>query len=254
MNQSRVTLKKEDELILHSEVEGMCPLCPRSLIYAKEGKNYKEFEIAHIYPLNPKKDEAELLKNEERLSKNSNDLENLICLCVSCHTKFDKPRTIPEYRLLVDKKKKLLRQRRQKEIWIDTKIEQDIVLIIETLYAENIDLTEDDILKYNPKTIDEKVNDTITLLTKRKIHRNVQDYFYIIKNKFIELDSISPTTTEIISLQIRTHYLLLRKQNQNQKEIFDALVEWMTKRTNQNNCEAAEIIVSYFVQNCEVFE
>ena len=92
------------------------------------------------------------------------------------------------------------------------------------------------------------------MLTKRKIHRNVQDYFYIIKNKFIELDSISPTTTEIISLQIRTHYLLLRKQNQNQKEIFDALVEWMTKRTNQNNYEAAEIIVSYFVQNCEVFE
>lgn len=254
MSGNRVSFKKEDELILYSEVEGMCPLCPKSLIYEKEGRNYREFEIAHIYPLNPKKEEAELLKNEERLGENPNDLKNLICLCVSCHTKFDKPRTIDEYRFLVEKKKKLLRQRKQKEIWIDTKIEHDIIQIIETLYVENVDLTDDDILNYNPKKIDEKVNDSITPLTKRKIHRNVQDYFYVIKNKFIELDSIAPTTTEIISLQVKTHYLLLKKQTQNQKEIFDALVEWMTKRTNQNNYEAAEIIVSYFVQNCEVFE
>jgi HNH endonuclease. len=254
MSENRVTIRKEDELILYSEVDGICPLCLKSLIYDKDGKNYKEYEIAHIFPLNPKKVEVELLKDEERLSKNSNDLSNLICLCTSCHTKFDKPRNVSEYRLLVEKKKNLQKQRKYKEILIDTKIENEIIQIIETLYAENKELYEDDILNYDPKTIDEKVNDTITLLTKRKIHLNVQDYFFIIKNKFVELDKITPTTTELISSQVRTHYLLLKRQTNNQKEIFDALVDWITKRTNQNNYEAAEIIVSYFIQNCEVFE
>jgi hypothetical protein len=85
--------------------------------------------------------------------------------------------------------------------------------------------------------------------------RNVQDYFQIVKSKFIELDKITPLTTETISAQIKTHYLLLCKEHKevNQKIIFDALVSWLSKRTKQDNDEASEIIISYFIQNCEVF-
>ena len=60
-------------------------------------------------------------------------------------------------------------------------------------------------------------------------------------------------TTEIISSQIKTHYLLLQKQSNNQKEIFNAMVTWLQKQTKQNNQEASEIIISYFIQNCEIF-
>jgi hypothetical protein len=148
-----------------------------------------------------------------------------------------------------------LRQTKDKSLWGDTKIENDIKEIIRILATEEIDLSKEDILKYDPKEIDRKVNDTITILTKRKIHRNVQDYFQIVKSKFIELDKITPLTTETISAQIKTHYLLLCKEHKevNQKIIFDALVSWLSKRTKQDNDEASEIIISYFIQNCEVF-
>lgn len=255
MDLNRQGFTENDKLILYSQVEGMCPLCPNLLMYEKGSQNWKNFEIAHIYPLNPKKEEFELLKNEEKLSSDSNDLKNLICLCVSCHTKFDKPRTIKEYRELVTIKKSLLRQSKDRTLWADAKIENDIQEIIKILATEEIDLSKEDILEYDPKEIDRKVNNSITILTKRKIHRNVQDYYRIVKTKFIELDKLSPLTTEIISTQIRTHYLLICKEHKeiNQKIIFDALVSWLTKRTRQENIEASEVLISYFIQNCEVF-
>lgn len=255
MEKNREVFTENDKLILFSEVEGMCPLCPNTLMYEKVNQNRKNFEIAHIYPLNPKKEELELLKNEEKLSVDSNDLKNLICLCVGCHTKFDKPRTVEEYRELLSIKKTLLRQTKDKSLWSDTKIENDIQEIIKILATEEIDLSNEDILKYDPKEIDRKVNNTITTLTKRKIHRNVQDYFHIVKSKFVEFDKITPLTTELISTQVKTHFLLLCKEHKdiNQKVIFDSMVNWLTKRTKQDNDEASEIIISYFIQNCEVF-
>ena len=96
MQENRPPITENQKLLLFAEVDGVCPNCPNVLMYDKNGRKYKEFQIAHIYPLNPKPDEIETLRNEERLSKDPNHLDNLICLCESCHTKFDKPRTAEE--------------------------------------------------------------------------------------------------------------------------------------------------------------
>jgi HNH endonuclease len=256
MSDSRKKISENNQLILFAEVEGVCPNCPNLLMYDKNGRKEKKYEIAHIYPLNPKPDELVLLKDEERLSKDPNHNDNLICLCVDCHTKFDKPRTVEEYRSLFAKKKNLIRRNKEKSIWINTGLEAEISKIIDLLSQKEFDTSLPDKLSYDPKTIDEKTDDTITYLTKRNIHRNVQDYYHSIKLKFIELDKITPLTTETISSQIKSHYLALRKQNKeiDQKEIFDAMVTWLDKNTNQQSKEASEIIVSYFIQNCEIFE
>ena len=81
MSNNRKKFTENDNLILYSEVEGMCPLCPNTLMYEKNDQNRKNYEIAHIYPLNPKADEIKLLKDQERLSTDPNDLKNQICLC-----------------------------------------------------------------------------------------------------------------------------------------------------------------------------
>jgi len=256
MEEKRISPSTNQKIHLFAEVDGVCPNCPKILMYDKKGKKYKQFEIAHIYPLNPTKIELELLKKEEKLSSDPNSLDNLICLCVECHTKFDKPRTVEEYQDLVSKKKKIIHKNKAKSIWNDTKLEDEIFEIISLLSSEEFDFDSDDILNYNPKKIDRKTNNTITALTKRNIHRNVQDYYSLIKNKFKELDKIAPLSTETISSQIRTHYLALSRQdpNQSQKNIFDGMVSWVTIQTNQISNEASEIVVSYFIQNCEIFE
>ena len=255
MQENRKKITENPKLLLFAEVNGYCPTCPNQLIYEKNKKKFKRFEIAHIYPLNPTKIELELLKNEEKLDADPNSLNNLICLCVDCHTKFDKPRTVIEYQNLVSIKKKLISRNLEKEVWNNTTLEKEIFDIIELLSDQDFDFSTDDILSYNPKTIDAKTDNTITYLTKRTIHRNVQDYYSLIKNKFSELDKIAPLTTETISSQIKSHYLTLSKQqiDKSQKDTFDAMVSWLSKRTNQHSNEASEIIISYFIQNCEIF-
>jgi len=256
MEEKRISLSENPKLLLFAEVNGVCPTCPNQLIYEKNKRKYKKFEIAHIYPLNPTESEFELLKKEDKLDSDPNSLNNLICLCVDCHNKFDKPRTVKEYRNLVAIKKKLINQNKEKEIWNNTTLEDEIFDIIDLLSEQDFDFDTDDILNYDPKTIDKKTDDSITFLTKRAIHRNVQDYYSLINKRFAELDKIAPLTTETISSQIRTHYLSLCKQekDRSQKEIFDGMVNWLSKRTNQPSNEASEIVVSYFIQNCEIFE
>ena len=135
-------------------------------------------------------------------------------------------------------------------------MEKEIFDIIELLSDEDLDFNSVDILNYDPKTIDNKTDNSITFLTKRTIHHNVQDYYSLINNKFKELDKIIPLTTETISSQMRTHYLSLSKQqiDRSQKDIFDGMVNWLSKKTNQQSNEASEIVISYFIQNCEIFE
>jgi len=247
----RRKIQPNEQLILHSEVSGICPLCPTKLIYEKNGRNQKGFEIAHIYPLNPLPIEITLLENEELLNNDTDHGDNLICLCNPCHKKYDKEKTVEEYRDLVKIKKDILKRKKEQEIWSKTTIKEEIFEIINLLVEQELDF--DDNIEYSPKTIDNKTNDSITILIKRKIHQNVREYFYIISPKFKELDFITPMTTEIISSQIKTHYLLLKQQGSNQKEIFEAMVSWLQKQTKQDNREASEIIISYFIQNCEIF-
>lgn len=255
-NNNRKTISKYDELQLFSEVDGVCPNCTTILIGNKSGKKRKDYEMAHIYPLNPKPEELVILKDVEKLNTDSNHPDNLICLCLKCHNEFDNPRTLEEYLKLFSKKKKLINLFKEKSYWTNSNIENEIFQLIDFLANEDTDLEDEDILNYDPKTIDDKTNSSITKLTKRKIHINVQEYFNKVKNKFRDLDKLQPGTTETISIQIKQHYLLLKKNDptKNQKELFDAMTNWLNKRTQNISYESSEIIISYFVQNCEIFE
>ena len=105
----------------------------------KNGRIYRTFEVAHIYPANPKPDEIILLSNEERLSEDVNDLKNVIAVCRICHKKFDTPRTIDEYRKWVRMKKQILQENEIKDNYISFNIEEDIITIIDRLNSVDIE-------------------------------------------------------------------------------------------------------------------
>jgi DNA-directed RNA polymerase subunit RPC12/RpoP len=255
MSNNRKKYTENENILLYNEVDGQCPICSVELMYKKKEKSYKKFEIAHIYPLNPTSIEKILLKDEEKLSLDLNDLKNVICLCVDCHTKFDRPRTIKEYKEMVQIKKKIIKTNEERTLWSNHNIETSINKIIEMLVSKSDFEDEENInLTYDPKKIDDKTNETITVLTKRKIKRNVEDYFLFIKKKFNEVDKLQPVTSEVIASQIKTYYLKMKQHYKSQKDIFDGLVNWLNIKTDNVSVDASEIIISYFVQNCEVFE
>jgi len=253
MSNKRKTASDNQNMVLFEEVDGICPLCSASLIYDKNGSKYRQFENAHIYPLNPTGEEKELLKDEERLSTDVNSLDNLIALCKDCHGQFDKPRTVEEYRKVFAIKEKLIKNGKSKSVWNSFNIEEDINKIIEELaFEDNLDIYEK--IEYDPKTIDSKVDDTLSVLTKRKIKGHVSEYYNVVKSKLIAVDAIKQSSSELISSQIKSYYIKMSQIHDDQQSIYEEMVTWLNKKTNSVSYDASSIIVSFFIQNCEVFK
>jgi hypothetical protein len=252
MSKTRKKYSDPQNIALLSQVSNVCPLCSEPLFYKKEGKSYKNYDIAHIYPLNPTPLEITLLEHEERLSNDVNDENNVIPLCGICHGKFDKPRTVEDYRMLFKIKKDLIDHSGQEAIWKKYAIEDEISAIIDAIYndPEFENKTE---IEFTPKELDEKLDSTISRPTKIKIKNNVREYFIFIRTKFAELDSAKIDLSEIISLQIKTYYLKQKNMGLNQQAIFDNIVLWIHTKTKPKTNDAAEILTSFFIQNCEVF-
>jgi len=252
MNNKRKNPSNNKKTRLYAEVNGYCPLCNDKLMYEKNNSFQYKCEVAHIYPLNPKEDEIILLSNVEKLSNDVDDIKNLICLCRDCHKKFDNPRTLEEYNNLLKIKKKLIEKKEIKDEFYSYKIEEEIKDILHIL-ANDEDNESTIRLEYDPKKIDNKTNHTIENLTKRKIKNHISEFFHIIKNEFRNIDSIKPNKATKIATQIKSFYFEVSEKNSSQEFIYNYLVEWLDKKTNINK-DASSIVISYFVQDCEVFD
>lgn len=217
----------------------------------KGGVRTKLYEIAHIYPNSPRPHEEKLLKNEERLGKDVDDESNLIALCRDCHKVFDNPRTIEGYRDIVSIKKELQRLSSLRKSWFDNSIDHEINKVVASLGLFKGGAVEE--LSLDAIAVDSKSDETLNALVKLKIKNNVLYFYSDIKSKFSELDKGEPYTSDTIYSQVKTYYLTLRKKNLDQTQIFSALTEWIKNVTDCESTEVAEIIVSFFVQNCEVY-
>ena len=252
MSDVRKKYTENQYIILFNEVDGLCPICSIKLIYEKADKLNKRVNLAHIYPHSSTPEEKKLLENVERLSDDVDNIKNIIWLCPNCHEKFDKPRTLEGYNKILNIKKKILQKREIEEEFNSYQIEEEIKKILNVLSEDNPD-NEEVGLEFNPITIDNKLNETIKPLTKKKIKNNVRDFFHIVKKEFKNIDAIEANKATLIAQQIKVFYLKTMDKNLNQEDIFNYLVLWLNKKT-QISEDASSIVISYFIQNCEVFD
>lgn len=252
MSNPRKGFSENFDLLLFEEVDGVCPKCTNPLIKEKNGRKVKVFEKAHIYPLNPTNEEEQLLKAEEKLSGDVNAYENLIALCRPCHDMFDNGRTVEEYREMCNIKRDLLKQGLSKRSWSEYPLENEIASIIDQL-ANQTDEQFVDNLEFDPKEVDKKTNATLKPLTKRKIKGDIQ-YFKFIQSKLKYVDSINPTSSDLIAQQIKSYYVKVGGIFSTQEEVYHEMTKWINKRSNSGSEQASSVIVSFFVQNCEVFK
>lgn len=255
---TRKKIAKHWEQLLFSEVNSCCPVCLKFLCYETETNQMRGlYEIAHIYPFSPRPDEEILLRGLERLSDDVDSNDNLILLCRDCHKKFDNPRTIAGYIKMVDLKKKIIKNNSVNYDMYKSQITYQMSIIIDRI--KNID--DDDIeqpLNLSAKALNEKIfikgDKSISNTLRRQIQNNVTYYYQIIESclresNFRELDS-----AEEIAIKIRLYYLTLKRDGMNQSECFKYITEWLYKMTDSNCRTTSEIIVSYFIQHCEIFE
>ncbi len=249
MNQRKHPTPNEN-IELVAQVDNICPLCSRRLLDENNGQRFKRFEVAHIYPLNPTRAEKALLMGEERLSNDPNDLANLIPLCRSCHGSFDKPRTIEGYRKLVEFKKQALRREQERSLWHAYHLEEEVSQVLQRISTS--DPEEEMPTNRDAKSADDKTLGA-PIVTRYRIKQDVLYYFQMIRRQFQILESIHPSSAELIAQQVRAFYLAQRRGCDDKKELYDRVARWIKRRSKASE-EAASILASFFVQNCEVLE
>lgn len=174
---------------------------------------------------------------------------NLIALCQSCASKYNINKTNEKIRRLKEIKDNLV----QKEIMRTTASEVSVDRGIRAVINKIADLSLDKEiqLNFNPVTVKEKIPNNVPLYEKVKSY--VSLYYDTVKQIFKEADQEKIIKYNSFSASVKYTYEKLKEEGVSQSKIFSSLVEWLTDATNED-IEYCEIIVSYYIQNCEVFD
>ncbi|WP_236215105.1 ABC-three component system protein [Metapseudomonas otitidis] len=255
MANTRIKYHANEHSILYMETGGVCPLCALPMMFKKANSKHPTigYEIAHIYPLNPNSLQEKSLKGYAAPTE-INALENVILLCPSCHTKYDKDFKIEEYLKILDIKKKYIDEAKAKLAATQHALQDEVHEILDIIASgggsEN-DLAENEIVVIS---LDEKLKTGISPLQKREIRTNAIDFFVTIRNHIRLIEQRDQAAIRIMQNQINTYYLVMEKQNPGNKDlIFNHIAKWISLKTGKS-IMASRILTSFFVQNCEVFD
>lgn len=254
MKKSRISVGEVKIVtILLPEVNSQCPLCGKyPLSEEKNGKTFKKYEVAHIYPHSPTKEQLVVLKDVPKVD-DVESLDNVIILCKDCHAKQDFHTTEFEYRKLYDIKQRLQKSASSKMKLGTQNVDESILEVIESL--KTMDITTIRLLDLNmtPLKIDQKIGEDVLLAA--DIKEKVTHYFPYIQEQFQSLENYSPNNFNIIASEIRAAYLKAKSVDSSNEDIFNNLVGWLEMlKPDRNSRMACQIVLSFFVQNCEVYD
>lgn len=109
----------------------------------------------------------------------------------------------------------------------------------------------------DPLLISEKIDPSCFVL-KHTVTSYVLQYYNFIRKLFSELDSFSENRFNIIASEIKIAYETLQPTCSSQEEIFAKISEWIMQQLSMPHSQkyriSCDVVVAFFVQNCEVFD
>tara|TARA_R100000935_G_C2814074_1_gene156431 strand:+ start:197 stop:1003 length:807 start_codon:yes stop_codon:yes gene_type:complete len=255
MANARVTYHPEEHSLLYAETGGICPLCACVIIATKPGsKNPRKFyEVAHIYPLNPTAAQIVALTNHA-IPADINGLANVICLCPSCHRKYDKDFKIEEYEKLRSIKDTFIRDAEARKSISEHALRHEIKELIEAF----ADLDDESLVNFdvelNVYTLKEKLKKGASNVLKRNIRNDVVGYYVTIREELRLLEQRDQAVVKMLLNQINTYFWAMQREYPDNKDvIFNYIAQWISAKSGKS-LDVSKIITSFFVQNCEVFD
>ena len=252
----RSDISHADEKLHFFEVNGVCPLCGSALL-KNTGKKTKLYEVAHIYPNKLTKRDQHVLEDVHVFGEDSESFQNKIPLCLNCHKNYDYHKTKEEYNKLLNIKRNLytslLTKNNLAEITLLSFLYDDIEKILDEISKWDPVLDRNIELKMKPTEVKNKFSDSEILL-KNKVRGYVIDYFYFIKNYTKNLTDSHSLNFDTLATTIRLAYQTASRLSESKGEIFDSLTNWLVNKIEIKNKIACEIVISFFVQSCEVFD
>ena len=234
INPSLPTTITNDELTLVLETRGICRYdnCGKPLSVNVNGKRQYIFVATKIDPaLN-------------------DSLDNMIALCPDCSSKYNLLRQKTDIERLKQIKHQLILQEELGDAAAANKIEEGIKTVIERI--ANMPSEELIPLNYKPVEVERKITPDNVML-KNKVLGYVNAFYPQVKATFQRMDEAQKIYYDGFAASVKLTYMRESRKVSSQSMIFNALVEWLMNGTNTDR-EPCEVVISYFVQNCEVFD
>lgn len=176
--------------------------------------------------------------------------ENLIAVCHDCFQRYTLSHSKAEENALKTIKKLQSDSRSTRQTLDEISISKGITLVIENLaQTKPIDLKK---LNYEPVSITQKIDENNCVFLVNDIKNNVTRYYTQIENIMKNLSLRNVYNDDLIRAQIKESYNQLANKKLTPEQIFSALAERIQRLTKQD-IRFCYIVVSYFVQSCEVF-
>lgn len=229
------SIKEKYGALLVSEERSVCPNdgCCAPLFVKAGGKFGPNYEVTYIDP-----------------SMDEESMENMIALCPSCYSRYMAGRTDAQIRRLKQIKKELVDDYEAKEAGASQRIEDGIRRVLEKipeiLPPEYVDLN------YNPVELRQKISKD-NLMLYLKVKTNVNIYNSAVEEVFLELNEKRVLRFRLFCTQVKLMYLTLADKDWPQGKIFEKMVDWLQNATNEDR-NSCEVIISYFIRKCEVFD
>ena len=221
-------------MFLVAEAGSICPNdgCSKSLYKKLDGHIKLIYDVAVIDP-----------------KMSDDDTENLIALCPNCCATYSAMRTAETLSRMKKIKRTLVQAYEARNAAGDQAIQDGVRLVIEKIpklpKPANVDLN------YDPVTVRQKIAVSNEMLySKAQMHVNM--YYPAVDDAFKDMSTEGRLRFSQFCFQVKDFYLGLQEQGYDQNKIYYELTKWLADATNEN-WSACEVVISYFIQKCEVF-
>lgn len=211
-------------LVLLTETGGKCQKCGRVLGIKKEGNDVNYAKVV-------------------RLSETDD-----VVLCVDCEREIQN--ASDEVKLA------LLSEKRDLEVLMAARdatsrytIEKQIEQVLQEVNL--MDVTDDTQLKIEPVKVENKI---IEKRLKERVLFDVRRLYEGVNDALDRLAGENKLNVDKFAKSVKRMYEDASESHISQSAIYNLLVETLFEKTGRKYREACEIIISYFVQRCEVFD
>lgn len=239
----------EAELFL--EASGKCPLCGAAICSNGSASRYK---IVGITPPPAKKDYRKKREYEALVDEmpKLGSFEDKIALCLDCANRYESDPNPERFRALLSKKEDLRARSELTARIAGLDLDENLPVLLSRL-GRLRDYDDLERLPMKALKVREKVDSSECLLI-RKVEAIAAAYYNFIRTQVQILERQGDLDFTLLATQVRCCYLKLRNSGLSQELVFSRICEWMASRTGCESSLECEVLVAFFVQNCEVFD
>ncbi|MDI6605082.1 MAG: hypothetical protein QME35_08095 [Thermoanaerobacteraceae bacterium] len=211
-------------LVLLAETGGKCQKCGRFLGIKKEGNDVNYVKVVHL-----------------------SEIDDVV-LCVDCEREMRNASKEEKLALLSDKHnlENLMAARDATSRYV---LEKQIEYVLREVQL--MDVTEDTRLKIEPVKVERKITEK---RLKERVLFDVRQLYEGVNNALDRLSGENKLNVDRFAKSVKRMYEDASEKLTSQSDIYNLLADTLFEKTSRKYREACKIIISYFVQRCEVFD